>query len=107
MASIEVSDVSIVARLREPVTLELGGQRRRTEAVIVTGIVGADEQQAIRGWAEAGLSVVDVVAPPERGLQEAAWVGFVSLLLLFGVYHLVTQARTHRRDGSPRPPVVT
>ncbi len=34
--------------------------------------------------------------------QETAWIGFVSLLLLFGMYHLVMQARRHRRDGSPR-----
>jgi hypothetical protein len=102
VASIEVSDVSIVARLRESMMLEMGGQRRRTEVVIVTGIVDADEDEAIGRWKEAGLSVVAGVAPPERGLQEAAWVGFVSLLLVFGVYHLVTQARTHRRDGSPR-----
>jgi hypothetical protein len=102
VASIEVSEVSIVARLREPVMLEIGGQRRRTQVVIVTGIVDADQEEAIGRWEEGGLSVVAVVAPPERGLQEAAWVGFVSLLLAFGVYHLVTQARTHRRDGSPR-----
>ena len=102
VASIEVSDVSLVARLREPVLLDLGGQRRRSEVVIVTGIVDADGQEAIRRWGEAGLSIASVEAPPERGLQEAAWVGFVSLLLLFGVFHLVAQARTHRRDGSPR-----
>ena len=101
VASIEVSDV-IVAHLQEPVILDMGGQRRRTETVIVTGIIDADRREAIRRWREAGLSVVAVVAPPQRGLQEAAWVGFVSLLLLFGVYHLVTQARTHRREGSPR-----
>ncbi len=102
VASIEVSDVSIVAHLQEPVILDMGGQRRRTETVIVTGIIDADRGEVIRRWREAGLSVVAVVAPPQRGLQEAAWVGFVSLLLLFGVYHLVTQARTHRREGSPR-----
>ena len=101
VASIEVSDV-IVAHLQEPVILDMGGQRRRTETVIVTGIIDADRLEVIRRWREAGLSVVAVVAPPQRGLQEATWVGFVSLLLLFGVYHLVTQARTHRREGSPR-----
>ena len=101
VASIEVSDV-IVAHLQEPVILDMGGQRRRTETVIVTGIIDADRLEVIRRWREAGLSVVAVVAPPQRGLQEAAWVGFVSLLLLFGVYHLVTQARTHRHEGSPR-----
>ena len=101
VASIEVSDV-IVAHLQEPVILDMGGQRRRTETVIVTGIIDADRGEVIRRWREAGLSVVAVVAPPQRGLQEAAWGGFVSLLLLFGVYHLVTQARTHRREGSPR-----
>jgi hypothetical protein len=102
VASIQVSNVSIAARLTEPVVLEIGGQRHRTQSVIVSGDIGSDEKLTIEQWEATGLSVVSVGSPPDHGLQEGLWVGFVTLLLLFGLYHLVTQAQKHRRDGSPR-----
>ena len=100
--SIEVTEGSIVARFRGPVLLEVAGQRYRTEAAIIAGIVDVEKQNAIDRWREAGIAVEAADEPPGRGLREAAWIAFVVLLLLLGVYHLVMQARAHRRDGSPR-----
>ena len=100
--SIEVTDRSFIARFREPVLLEVAGQRYRTEAAIIPGIVDVEKRQALERWSAAGVSVLTLDEPPGRVLREAAWIAFVVLLLLLGVYHLVMQARTHRRDGSPR-----
>jgi hypothetical protein len=100
--SIEVTEGSIVAKLSEPVLLDVAGQRYRTEAAIIPGLIDTTKQQAIDRWTAAGVPVVAVEESTQRGLREAAWIGFVVLLLVLGVYHLVMQARVHRRDGSPR-----
>lgn len=100
--SVAVGDGSLVAQLREQVALDLAGQRYRTDAVVVAGPVDQMLRDRVADWSATGVAVVRVDDPPGRSLRDAAWIGFVLLLLSMGVYHLVTQARTHRRDGSPR-----
>ncbi len=100
--SIEVTDGSITARLQEPVVLEVAGQQYRTEAVSIAGIVDVEKRLALDRWGQAGVSVIAMEEPPGKLLREVAWLSFVIFLLALGVYHLVVQARTHRRDGSPR-----
>jgi len=102
VSAIDVSGVGVVGHLREPVMLEVGGQRHRAVEVVVPGRADSAMQEALLRWQSAGLTVVTIPSPEGHRLQETAWIGFVSLLLLFGMYHLVMQARRHRRDGSPR-----
>jgi hypothetical protein len=102
VASIEVSMAGVLARLRASVLLDIGGQRHRTASVFVAAVSEAELATSRENWAAAELPVRNVSTPPNRALQETAWIGLVTLLLSFGVYHLVNQARKHRRDGSPR-----
>jgi hypothetical protein len=102
VALLEVSEGGVLGRLRAPMLLDISGQRHRTATVIVESISASELAASRQDWAAAELPVHNVSTPPNRALQETAWIGFVMLLLIFGVYHLVHQARRHRRDGSPR-----
>lgn len=98
---LEVSPSEIIAQLSEPVIIQDAGQRMRAQAVLVPRATVGGEA-AVERWRAAGAPVVNVAADAGRRLREALWGSAVAGLLLFGVYHLVQQARRHRREGSPR-----
>lgn len=100
--SVAVGDGSLVASLQQEVMVDIAGQRYRTSDIVVAGPVDDDLRELVQGWGATGISIVYIDEPPGLQLRDAAWIGFVILLLALGVWHLVLQARTHRRDGSPR-----
>ena len=57
--------------------------------------------EALARWRASGVAV-SVGTDRGRWLRESAWLAAIGGLLLFGIYNLVQQARTHRREGSPR-----
>jgi type VI protein secretion system component VasK len=75
----------------------------RTQDVLVSVLDGAQVEAAVDRWRAAGVLVVaGETGGDQRWARDLAWTAIVGGLLLFGVYHLVQQARLHRREGSPR-----
>lgn len=98
---IELGDAGIAAHLRRPAVLDEGGQRLRSAHVLVPG-AEADGEQRDR-WQSAGIEVAESLGGGGgRRVRELVWTVAVAALLLFGLRHLIDQARRHRREGSPR-----
>ena len=98
---IEVVEGRLIGRLRRPVVLEEEGHRSLSEDVIVPMPDEAVLIEAFVRWRASGVAV-SLGADRRRWLREYAWMAVIGGLLLFGLYNLVQQARTHRREGSPR-----
>ena len=98
---IEVVDGRLIGRLRRPVVIEEEGHRSLAEEVLVPMPDGAVLIEALARWRASGVAV-SVGEARGRWLRESAWLAAIGGLLLFGLYNLVQQARTHRREGSPR-----
>ncbi len=60
---------------------------------------GEPGQGEISRWEQGGARVVMLPGSPRR---DGPWAAAVAFLLAGGVWHLVAQARRHRRSGSPR-----
>ena len=98
---IEVVDGRLIGRLRRPVVIEEEGHRSLAEDIIVPMPDEAVLIEALARWRASGVAV-SVGTDRGRWLRESAWLAAIGGLLLFGIYNLVQQARTHRREGSPR-----
>ncbi len=98
---IEVVEGRLIGRLRQPLVIEEEGHQSLTKDIIVPM---PDEDVVIEALARWRASGVALSVGTDRGrwLRESAWMAAIGGLLLFGLYNLVQQARTHRRTGSPR-----
>ncbi len=98
---VEVVEGRLIGRLRQPVVIEAEGHQSLAKDVIAPM---PDESELIEVFARWRASGVAVSVGSDRGrwLRESAWMAAIGGLLLFGLYNLVQQARTHRRVGSPR-----
>lgn len=101
VVSLEPTNAGLRAQLNGPVMLQIGGQGYRTETVRLDGPWNAEDSLRVESWRAEGVTVLDADRS-DSSLRETAWLLAVTALLLFGVFHLVLQARLHRRDGSPR-----
>lgn len=98
---IEVVEGRLIGRLRQPVVIEEEGHRSLTKDIIVPMPDEAVVIEALARWRASGVAL-SVGTDRGRWLRESAWMAVIGGLLLFGLYNLVQQARTHRRVGSPR-----
>ena len=88
---------NIVCDLHEPVSVpELRRQSVARVSVELSQPLGAEERLS---WREFGISVVD---GEPNGHGRWLWRALVVAILCLGIWHLVAQARTNLRLGSPR-----
>jgi len=86
---------AVECALSRPVRLR--GERQLVSLVVCE--LAADGPPDADRWRQAGARVLHL-PPDER--RDWPWALLVSALLAGGIWHLVVQARHHRRVGSPR-----
>ncbi len=102
VTSVDVGVTAIVAYLQESQLVQQldGGRPAQTGAVRVYRSMVEDSQ--LDSLRQTGLTVQEESRTTDGALGPYTWVAVVALLLSAGGWHLVDQARRHRRDGSPR-----
>lgn len=96
VSQIRIRGRTLECALARPVRLR--GERAAVSAVQIEWGAAPDAGEVSR-WEQGGVQVLSL---PEGGRRDGPWAIAVALLLAGGIWHLVAQARRHRRDGSPR-----
>jgi len=96
VAEVWIGAGRLEARLTGPVRFR--GERQLVDRVVAELKVRPSDDEVGR-WRAAGARLS---AEPPKRQPDWPWGGAVALLLAGGIWHLVAQARRHRRLGSPR-----
>ncbi len=102
ITAVDVGETAIVCYLKEPQVVQEfdGGRPGYSEAIRVFRDEVGESQLDI--WRQAGVPVQMRTKTTDGALGPYTWMVVVAMLLGAGGWHLVDQARRHRRDGSPR-----
>ncbi|MBT3344794.1 MAG: hypothetical protein HN712_02805 [Gemmatimonadetes bacterium] len=102
IAAVDVGETAIVCYLKDPQLVQEFDAGRPGYAQAIRVFRDEIDESQLETWRQAGLPVQFRTQTTDGALGPYTWMVVVAMLLAAGGWHLVDQARRHRRDGGPR-----